>query len=495
MGRVRKLSVYSVVDSAERLQTAVENHAIGIFETDPASGVVYWSTELERIFGYDPGEFNGSLSTWRAHVFPADLSRVDKAFVKAIANKACSMRYNYRMHRCDGANRHIEASVRFYYDEAGNHTRRIGVNVDVTDRIAQGARLRLLFDQMHEGFIAFELVYDETGIPIDFRFLEANRSVRKLSGLPSDVIGKRAYELLPGLEKFWLQTYTQIVETGNPATFTHYAAPLGRWFHVHAYKYAENCFAALFLDITKQKKVEAEGRKAQRASLKASRLTAMGAMASTLAHELNQPLAAAANHLAVIQRMMGHNTESNLAIIREATEGALAANARAGEIINRIRSFTLEGHVEKSHEDLRQIIAAASETLNEFQEINILLNIDLHQKSLQVHASKVQMEQVFSNLFRNAATAMQERPAPREIIVRSRKDKAFMEVRVKDTGPGLSKEQIEHIFEPFQSTTHGAGLGLAICRTIIEAHGGSIRANSAEGHGAEFIIRLPSSKD
>lgn len=493
MDQFGKTPLSSLSESSERLQVALRNHAVGIFETDPASGSVYWSDELQRMFGYEPGQFDGQLSTWRSHAIPEDLTRLDQAFAEAIASKATSLRYSYRIRRCDGEVRHIEASVQIYYDDAGNQTKRVGVNVDVTERVAQELRLRTLFDQMHEGFIAAELIYDKAHRAIDFRFLDVNGPIEQLTGLRrSDMLGQRAYALIPGLETFWLKTYAQVVETGEPATFEHHAAPLGRWFHVHAYRYSATCFAALFLDISGRIKSEEEARKSQRASLRTSRLTAMGALASTLAHELNQPLTAAANYLATIKVALASNPELNSGIVQEAAEGALMANLRAGQIINRIRAFTLEGYVEKNVVDLGLIIeAAANETLSEPLGIGLLIHINLHEQSPLIHGDNIQLEQVFSNLFRNSALAMKDQQEPREIMVDSKCDGVCVEVTVRDTGTGISINQLPHIFEPFASNKQGLGLGLPICRTIVEAHGGSISATSTVGQGAEFTVRLP----
>lgn len=456
-------------------------------------GVTYLSDELQQMFGYEPGQFDGKLSTWRSHVLPEDIVRLDLAFAEAIANKAPSINYCYRMQRHDGEVRHVDASVQFYYDDVGNHTKRIGVNVDITERIALEVKLRTLYDQMHEGSIVCKLICNEGGLPIDFRFLEVNGPIEQLTGLcRSDMLGRRAYELLPGLETFWLDAYSQVVETGKPATFVHYATPLDRWFHVRAYPYSAKCFAALFLDISEQKKGEVEAQRIRRASLKASRLTAMGAMASTLAHELNQPLAAAANYLAAIKIAMARKSDLKTEFVQEAIEGALKANLRAGEIIKRIRSFTLDGYVEKTVADLGLIItAAANEILSETMGSDLRVDINLHEETPQILGNTIQLEQVFSNLFRNSATAMRHQQEPREIVVKSKRDSRFVEVTVGDSGPGLSAKQLKHIFEPFESDKQGLGLGLPICRTIVEAHGGSIRASATLNSGACFTVRLP----
>lgn len=479
-------------ESGTRLEAAVRTHSIGIFETDPHSGVVYWNGELQQIFGYEVGTFPGTLASWRRHLLPDDATRLARVFQDAIDAKRESIFFSYQMCRCDGQIRFIEASAQLYYDEAGNHTRRIGVNVDVTDRVAEQARWRSLFEQMHEGFIACELEQDETGTPIDFRFLELNEPAERLSGMSrQSALGRGAYEVLPTLEKFWLRTYARVVQTGEPANFTHFAAPLKRWFNVHAYRYAEKRFAVLFLDVTEQKRLEAAAKEAQRTLLRTTRLNVMGAMASTLAHELNQPLGAAANYLGAVERILSSKAEPELNVAREAAALATTAHLRAGEIIRRMKSFALEGRLDTRPECLSDIIASsANEALAESVASGLLVELDVG-GDLTLRADKVQLTQVFTNLFRNAVSAMEGQEGPRRLAVKARVSGASIDIRVTDNGRGIPPDELDRIFHAFHSTTGGMGLGLAMCKTIIDAHGGDIKAELPIGPGSVFTIRLP----
>lgn len=356
----------------------------------------------------------------------------------------------------------------------------------MTRSLPELADWRSLLEQMHEGFVACELLYDADGIPIDYRYLEANSRAEQLAGISA--IGQRAYELHPKLEKFWLRKFARTVETGEPAEFTHFAGPLGRWFHIRAYRYAENRFAILFLDVTEQKAAEAEAQRTQRTLLKATRLNAIGAMASTLAHELSQPLAAAVNYLNVIDLIVKSNFDAGA--IEEAAAAAKAENLRAGEIIKRMKMFALEGRIVSNPHSLSEIIeSAATAALGEAAEGGIFLRFDLAE-DLIVVADQVQLEQVFINLFKNAATAMGAQEGPRQITVTARPSASTVQVKVQDTGPGIRRDQLSRIFEAFHSDAQGTGLGLPICRAIVEAHRGTIEAVSSDD-GAEFRICLP----
>ena len=356
----------------------------------------------------------------------------------------------------------------------------------MTAAVPEQVDWRSLLEQMHEGFVACELLYDAGGTPVDYRYLEANARAEQLAGVSA--VGRRAYELHPQLEKFWLRKFARIVETGEPAEFTHFAGPLGRWFHLRVYRYAENRFAILFLDVTERKAAEAEARRTQATLLKATRLNAIGAMASTLAHELSQPLAAAVNYLNVIDLIVKSNFDAGA--IEGAAAAAKAENLRAGEIIKRVKLFALEGRIVATPQSLREIIeSAAAGALGEASEGGILLRLELPAE-LIVPADKVQLEQVFSNLFKNAATAMRAQDGPRQITVTARPTASTVQIKVQDTGPGISKTQLPRIFEAFHSNAQGTGLGLPICRAIVEAHRGTIEAVSSDD-GAEFQICLP----
>lgn len=135
-------------DVTERLELAVRVHCIGIFDTNPVTGQVHWSSQLEEIFGYAAGEFSPTLAAWRSHVSSKELKRIEKQFEKAHRRQAAETTYSYRMTRCDGEVRDIEASVRFFYDSAGNNVRRVGVNIDVTERKAVARRLLETQDEL-----------------------------------------------------------------------------------------------------------------------------------------------------------------------------------------------------------------------------------------------------------------------------------------------------------------------------------------------------------
>lgn len=252
----------------------------------------------------------------------------------------------------------------------------------------------------------------------------------------------------------------------------------------------------IMADITERKAMEAELRAAQDISTQASRLSAMGALASTIAHELNQPLASATNYLTVSSLMMARGPDARPDEIMASIDGAAASIGRASEIIRRMRRFTLSGEVSRVPVSLRTIIGRAWETLRARAEAEgVQLVRDLDEALDTVECDPIQIEQVLANLMKNALDAMAD-SAVRRLTLVSRVAGRELRVGVADSGPGLPPDVAANLFEPFRTTkANGTGLGLPICRTMIEAHGGRIWVEDAPGGGVQFVFTLPLDRD
>jgi two-component system sensor kinase FixL len=223
-----------------------------------------------------------------------------------------------------------------------------------------------------------------------------------------------------------------------------------------------------------------------------SRLTALGEMASALAHELNQPLSAISNYVTGSRQLLAREG-SDHGKVRDALERASDQALRAGQIIRRLREFVARGETERKVERLPKLLEEASAlALVGARERGVLVRFDLDPQAEFVVADKVQVQQVVLNLIRNAIDAMEHSPR-REIHLSSAAKGDMVEVRVADTGPGIADEVVQQLFHPFVTTKPtGMGIGLSISRTIIEAHGGRIWAERNEGGGATFHFTLRS---
>ncbi|MBH9576133.1 sensor histidine kinase [Inhella proteolytica] len=246
------------------------------------------------------------------------------------------------------------------------------------------------------------------------------------------------------------------------------------------------------LDITERKRLaEREARQVE-AQAQAARLTMLGEVASTLAHELNQPLTAIASYNAGVL-----NSLQRLGVADAPVLGALQRlgeqAAQAGRVVQRIRQFLTRHEPQLEPCALNPVLESALALLaKEFQRRGIEVDVQLDAALPAVQADAVLIEQVAINLLRNAADALLDQPGARQVRLSSRRAGGFVIVDVCDNGPGLAGRAPEALFAPFYSTKpEGMGMGLAICRSIIEAHHGVLDAGTATLGGARFSFSLP----
>ncbi len=251
-------------------------------------------------------------------------------------------------------------------------------------------------------------------------------------------------------------------------------------------------FTGFIRDLTERQE-SAERLEAVQAELaRLARLNELGEMASTLAHELNQPLSAIANYVQGCSRLLSTARDDNAERIRGALNETAKQALRAGDIIRHLREFVTRGETERRPEDLRALVEEAGAlALVGTRERAIRPVFEFGPGSSKVIADRVQIQQVLINLMRNAVEAMQN-SAQRKLVVRISPGSEDVVVEIADTGPGISDEVAARLFQPFvTSKSHGMGIGLAISKRIIEAHGGEIGVSrNAEG-GATFRFTLP----
>lgn len=247
------------------------------------------------------------------------------------------------------------------------------------------------------------------------------------------------------------------------------------------------------IDITQRKRLEERERRQNETLAHHARLTMLGEVAATLAHELNQPLSAIASYNAGIINSVKKHAEPD-PVVLGALERLGQQAAHAGRIVQRIREFLTRREPQHEACDLNQVVGNALALLHrELQRHEVQLDLQLESELPGVVADAVLIEQVVINLVRNALDAVSGQAGARAVSVSTlRVDGRFVRVDVSDTGPGLNGRSIEALCTPFYSTKRdGMGMGLAICRSIIEAHHGAIDASDRAGGGARFTFSLP----
>ena len=227
--------------------------------------------------------------------------------------------------------------------------------------------------------------------------------------------------------------------------------------------------------------------------LHVSRVKEMGMMVWTLAHEINQPLAAVTNYIRAGKMMveLGDATKLNTTLDRAGEQ-----TARAGQIIQRLRNFVKKGETERRIEDIRATIEEAHNlAVADGSGERAAVEISVGPSLPSAFIDKIQIQQVLLNLIRNAVEAMAGSPRRQVVISAFPSGDDLIEVRVADTGPGLAPEVREKLFRPFTTTkAHGMGVGLSICRSIVEAHGGKLWATDNPGGGTLFCFTLPGAR-
>jgi two-component system sensor kinase FixL len=253
-------------------------------------------------------------------------------------------------------------------------------------------------------------------------------------------------------------------------------------------------FTGFIHDITHRQRTEGQLKDLQAELAHVGRVSEMATLASSLAHELNQPLTAVTTYCQTIQRISQANVDTdNRELIAEAAEEAAKEALRAGEIVRRLRDFFARGDSERQVEELPRLVTEANAlALVGSRELGVEVQVELDPEAAFVLADRVQIQQVLINLIRNAIDAMLDTDERLlSISTRSGPD-GFVTVAVEDTGSGISDLVAGQLFQPFvTSKQSGMGIGLSICRTIIEAHGGRIWFDAAREGGTVFQFTLP----
>ncbi|HEU4561487.1 MAG TPA: PAS domain-containing protein [Longimicrobium sp.] len=265
-------------ENEDRLRLALDIAELGTWSWELATGVGEIDARGAEIVGIPAGVVPDIAQAQRASIHPDDLARVE-ADAAAGLQRDGAFDLAYRAVRPDGGVRHVASRARVVTDADGRPVRLVGTNRDVTAEREAEARLRAseekyrtLFETIDEGFCVIELLLDEHGTPVDYRFVEANPVFASQTGLVG-AVGRRALELVPELEPFWIRAYGRVALTGEPIRFENHAPSMGRWFDVNAFRVGEpreRRVAILFKDVTARKQAELE-RERLLAALKVER--------------------------------------------------------------------------------------------------------------------------------------------------------------------------------------------------------------------------------
>lgn len=365
-------------------------------------------------------------------------------------------------------------------------------------RIEAEAHLRSILATVPDAMV----VIDESGSILSF-----SAAAEKMFGYgESEVVGKNVKVLMPSPDRErhdqYLVNYLttgkrKIIGIGRVTTALHRD---GSTFPIElavgeAWLGERRIFTGFIRDLTERQQTLLRLQDLQSELAHVGRVSEMGTLASSLAHELNQPLTAVASYCESARDLLDHDPDAEtLAMVREALDEAAQQAVRAGQIVRRLRDFMSTGETERQVESLQRLINEANAlALVGSREHGIDVQLQLDPDADKVLVDRIQIQQVLVNLIRNAIDAMMDTRMRCLSLRTTRGRDDLVEVTIEDTGSGISGPVAAQLFQPFvTSKQNGMGIGLSICRTIIEAHGGRIWFDRRKNGGTAFHFTVPS---
>jgi len=499
----RRRAEAALDETSRRLARIIEAAELGIWSWDIDADRAQADERVADLFGVSRQDRSSApLARYLAAIHPDDVESTTNDISAAIAARS-TYGATYRLRLPGGGWRWVMARGHVETDLQGEARVVRGVIIDTTRQLeaeqqlrASEERYRTVFDSIDEGLCVIDVLFDDCGKPCDYRFIETNPAFIKHTGLV-DAVGKTMRDFVPRHEQHWFDIYGKVATTGEPVRFENEAEGLARWFDVYAIRLGgpyPHRLAVLFTDVTERRRSDAALRQMANDLSEANRLKTE--FLATLAHELRNPLAP---------------IRSGLQFIRRAP-GDAAAVSRVHEIMGRQLDHLVllvddlldvariqRGQVELRCEpvDLATVIEAAVETsMPLIQAARHAFDLQLPGTPLPLMADPTRLTQVISNLLNNAA-----RYTPRggriALAARVEGDEAL--ITVTDNGIGIAPDALEAVFKMFtqvgqaqQPGSGGLGIGLSLVRSLVELHGGSVRAASAGTNaGSVFTVRLP----
>jgi PAS domain S-box-containing protein len=463
----------------------------------PATGEIrYCSEECYRVLGFDPQGGEPLFETFFERIHPDDQPKVAKTLERA-KREGAEFELGNRVVYPGGEIRDVHVVGHPVFSPSGDLAEFVGTMMDVTERKRGEQATRLLaavVQSSHDAIVSKDL---------DGTITSWNKAAERLFGYAAEeAVGQNILMIIPPgrrdeeiaiierLTRGEQIDHFETVRMGKDGSLLDVALTISPMKDVAGRIVGASKLAR---DITERKRAEEALRQAQADLARVNRVTTMGELTASLAHEVNQPIGAAVTNASTCLRWLAGEPpnleEARAAALRVVTDGK-----RAAEIISRVRQLFKKGTPERELVDVNQVLREMTVLLQgEASRHNISVRTELATDLPQIMGDRVQLQQVMMNLIVNSIDAMKSEDGMRELTINSRLlENEDILVSISDTGVGLPPQQADQIFNAFFTTKlHGTGMGLRISGTIIESHGGRLWAEDNSPRGATFHFTLP----
>ena len=479
----------------ERVALAADAAHLGVWEFDVATERLWVSDKVRQLFQF-AAESEISYGDFQKRVHPDDRAARDRTMREAIRAHG-SYEIEYRIVLPDGTIRWIGGRARCLGDSKGASSRLLGVSMDITERKQAEEKFRLAVEASPNGIV----LVDREG-----KIVLVNTHVEELFGYPrEELVGKLVDVLVPERfranhpthrAKFLTKPEAVVIGAGRELfarrkNGSEFPVEIGL-NPIHTVDGV--LILAAVVDISARKAAEEDTRRNREQVELLGRVSLLGEMTASLAHELNQPLAAIVNNATAAMQYLEQG-RLNPEQLQDILHDVVADGRRACDVMHNVRSAIKKGAAIRGRTNLNDLVKAVTHMIQPDAAAHLCkIETSLTEDLPPIEADPIQIQQAVINLVRNAFDAMREATPSRRIveIATAYNGDGGIGLSVRDYGSGISEATRERLFEQFFTTKEeGLGMGLAIVRSIVEAHGGTIMAENADGGGARFHFRLP----
>lgn len=476
-----------------------------VWSADAQGAITFLSQQYLDYIGLDAE--HALDGAWQQAIHPNDARGLLAAWSQAMAEGRAA-EHEARLRRADGGYRWMLFRASPHFDDAGQITEWFGVNIDIEDRKCAQDALRGSEAALRDSERRLQQIV--SSIPGLTWSSDADGATTFWSPQYLDYAGVRLEDVLgfgftdyihPDDRDATLEQWGEMIATGTPGESElrlRGADGQYRWFLIRASPFFDEDgnltqWFGVNVDIENRKRAVEDLRQSQNHLAHMTRMTTMGELAVSIAHEVNQPLMAIVTNAGACLRWLD-GAQTDIAMARQAAERIVRDGHRAGDIITSLRDLARKTAPRMERVRVEQIIQVVLDLLQgELQRHGVTAKAQLEHSPITILGDITQLQQVVLNLIMNAIEAMAGgRDGPRRLAIHARTSEGEAIVSVSDTGPGLGSDDPDRLFEAFFSTkAEGIGMGLSICRSIIEAHGGKIWACTNGTQGSVFSFTLP----